>query len=146
MISSSFQKLIYETLLASPAIVTAVESRVVDRASPNTRFPFISFGPVDTVIDPSDDCMDLRTEAVQIDVWSASQAGKRACKDLCDLVLATVLAKTNEVGVVAGAGALDGGELVELRSVALRIFDEPDGTTIHGVITLEGLLDGDGGS
>lgn len=146
MISSAFQKLVYETLLAAPAVVAAVDSRIVDRASPNTRFPFISFGPVDTIIDPSDSCMDLRTEAVQIDVWSASQAGKRACKDLCDLVLAAVLAKTNELGVVAGAGTLDGGELVELRSVALRIFDEPDGATIHGVITLEGLLDGDWGS
>ena len=146
MISSDFQKALFLLLKNDPDMTTAVGGRIFDRAPKSAEYPYITFGPVDTIFENMDECLDLRTEAIQLDVWSSSQAGKQACKDICDLLIAVTKAYALTVGgVEVDAGDFDAGALVDLTATGLRIFDDPDGITIHGVLTLEALLDGTGG-
>lgn len=136
MISSDFQRWVRQTLLADSTFSSAIGAQVYDRAKPDAPFPYVSFGPSDWSPEAAGgDCVTARTESLQLDVWSDDQRGKRPCKDLCDMAFALLHEQSADLPHCA---------LVECRVVMVRIMDDPDGTTIHGVLTLEGDLDGAG--
>lgn len=125
--SNALQKLIYDRLVADAAVIAIVGTRVLDKPPAGTQVPYISFGPSDYV--PEDaDCVTGRVETIQIDCWSEAQDGKREVKALADAV---------KESLHEYAGSIDPGALVEMRVIQVRILDDPDGISLHGIVTVE---------
>lgn len=129
--SSELQVAIYNALLGDAEVASFVGGRVYDGVPSNSKFPYISFGPSDTLNDHLDG-IDASTETIQLDVWSREHGRLRPCKDLCDAV----------------RGALDLAELelvvnaaIVVRVQGVRVFIDADGITAHGVITVEADLE-----
>lgn len=133
-ISNALQVFLYERLVADVAVGALVGDRIYDRPAATASVPYITFGPSDYVPD-DDECIDGRIETVQLDVWSEAQDGKRECKAIVDAVKASL----HDVDAELSSGALN-----TMRVVLVRVFDDPDGRTTHGVIQVECLLDEDG--
>lgn len=129
--SLALQIMVRARLLAVPAIVDLIGARVYDKPPADAVAPYISFGPSD-IVPEDDDCISARTETLQIDLWSVAQDGKREVKTLADLVK-TALHRFD--------GTIDPGALVELDVVQMRILDDPDGITLHGVVVLRAVIE-----
>lgn len=125
--SAELQKAIYDALVADAGVTALVSGRIHDMPPPGVRFPFVSFGPSDTV-DEDADCIDARMEVVQLDIWSRAKDGRVEAKRIVDAVK-TALHRTAPVMAV--------NALVGLRVVLTRILDDPDGITVHGVVQVE---------
>lgn len=129
--SNSLQTLIYDLLVADTAVHAICADRIYDRPDTSVTAPFISFGASD--YSPDDhDCIDGRIETQQIDIWSEALDGKRECKALADAVKAALH---------DAVGSLAVGALVTMRVVLVRVFDDPDGRTTHGVIQIEAVVE-----
>lgn len=131
MISNALQTMIYERLVAAPAVAAIVAGRVYDLAPQAAAFPHISFGPSDTVED-DEECIGGRIETLQIDCWSRAQDGFRECKALVDAVYAALHYHT---------ATLTAGALVDMRVTLTRVFRDPDGLTSHGVVQVECMVE-----
>jgi hypothetical protein len=131
--SAALQKLIFETLSADLLLSYVVGTRIYDRPVPNAAFPFITFGPT-SIVPVQDDCLLSRTETFQLDIWSTDQSGKVEAKQICDLVIAALN------GVEA---ELEEGYATDLRVVLAQVMDDPDGKTVHGVVQIEAMIDGE---
>lgn len=129
--ANALQVLVYQTLLANPAVSAIVAARVYDRPPAGAAAPYISFGPSDQVEDDAD-CLTGHVAALQIDCWSEAQDGMRECKAL---VTAVKKALHNL------SGDLTTGALVSARVTLVRVMPDPDGITTHGVITLEAAVE-----
>ncbi len=133
-ISNALQALIYERLVADAGVGALVGDRIYDRPSATVTSPYITFGPSDYVPD-DDECIDGRVETVQLDIWSEAQDGKREAKAVVDAV---------KVSLHDAVGDLDNGALSTMRVVLVRVFDDPDGRTTHGIVQIECLIEEDG--
>jgi Protein of unknown function (DUF3168) len=130
-VSTALQTLIFQRLTGVAGVNALVGARVYDHPSKDVLYPYISFGASD--YQPEDfDCIAARTETQQIDVWSRKQDGKRECKTIVDAV------KSALHGYVAEPVA---GALVDMRVTLVRVMDDPDGITSHGVIQVEMLVE-----
>lgn len=129
--SAELQKLVFETLTGDAGIASIVGARVYDRALPDAAFPFISFGPTSFLL-LQDECLEGRTETMQIDIWSESKGGKRQCKDIVDLVVDALNGLEAELATVT---------ITDMRVVLAQVMDDPDGITSHGVVQIEALVD-----
>ncbi len=129
--SWSLQQLIVARLKAHAGLAALISARVYDQAPKNVALPYISIGPSDVVEDDAD-CILAATETLQLDVWSEAQDGKREAKLICDQVRAALHDYTAEPAVGALAG---------MRVVQVRVFDDPDGRTTHGVVQVECLIE-----
>lgn len=134
-VSLELQKAITAALRADAAVGALIGDRIFDRPAAGVVYPYARFGPADTVLRASDDCLDDRIEVIQIDVFSASLAGKAEAKAICETILAALTGLEDAVELAAGA-------LVSLRASGLRVFDSPDGRSVQGVITLEAETEG----
>jgi hypothetical protein len=123
-VSVSLQDLILAKLQADAGVTAIVADRIVDGPDEDTEFPYISFGPMDFTPDDAD-CIFGREETVQLDCWSRDQGRKWPCKQLVDAVKAA-LHDTE--------GELTAGALVQMRVTLIRVFDDPDNLTAHGVV------------
>jgi hypothetical protein len=123
-LSVSLQDLILAKLQADTLVTSIVADRIVDGPDETIAFPYISFGPMDFVPDDAD-CIYGREETIQLDCWSRDQGRKWPCKELADAVKAA-LHDTD--------GELTAGALVQMRVTLIRVFDDPDGLTTHGVV------------
>lgn len=130
-ISNALQVLIYERLVADVTVGALVGDRIYDRPPATVPVPYITFGPSDYVPD-DDECIDGRIETVQLDVWSEAQDGKRECKAIVDAVKAALHDAEAD---------LDSGALNTMRVVLVRVFDDPDGRTTHGIVQVECMID-----
>jgi Protein of unknown function (DUF3168) len=130
-VSAALQKLVLDTLTADLGVAYVVGDRIYDRARPNATFPFISFGPTSVVL-VQDDCLEGRTETLQIDIWSTDQAGMLQAKQICDLVIKALNGLEAE---------LEDGYATDIRVVLSQVITDPDGITSHGVIQIEALID-----
>ena len=130
-VSAELQKAIYDALVADVAVGELVGDRIYDGAPANRQFPYISFGPTDSVQDDMD-CITARTETVQLDVWSRDQGRMRPCKEICDAVKDALHLADLSLTVNA---------LVLIRIDGMRIFLDRDGKTAHGVLTVEADLE-----
>ncbi len=133
-VSAELQKLIYDTLVADAAVGALVGDRIYDGSPSDSEFPCITFGPSDSVPDDME-CVNARTESIQLDVWARSQGRMRPCREIMDAVrdalhLADLSLTTNS--------------LVLIRVDGMRLFMDADGITAHGVITVEADVEQNG--
>lgn len=130
-LSVQLQQMIYDRLRAHGGVDALVAGRIYDRVPETAEFPYVSFGPSDTIEDDSQ-CITGEIETLQIDCWSRHSGGFRDCKRL--------------TGAVKGAlhlydGQLSEDALVALRVTNLRHFRDPDGQTSHGVVTVQAIME-----
>lgn len=130
--SVDLQTLVYDRLIADAAVAAIVGSRVYDNVPSDAQKPYISFGPSDYRPDDAD-CIRARTETLQVDCWTADHGKKRPCKILADAVKAALHEYEVEL---SGDNAL-----VEMIVAQVRILDDPDGITTHGVVQVEATIE-----
>lgn len=129
--SAELQKFIYDVLVADAGVGAIVGDRIYDHPPEDATFPFLSFGASDYVI-TDDECIVGREETLQVDCWTRDQGRKRPCRELVDAVKAAL----HEADGVFTTNAL-----VEIRVTAARVFDDPDGLTAHGVVTVTAMVE-----
>ena len=130
--SVELQKLIFDTLKATPAIML-IANGVYDRvpATPyGTKTAYISFGPADMVDDGSD-CITSDLHTFQVDVWSKA-VGQVEAKRLVDLIKAALHEQSLE---------LTENALAEIRVDFRRVFTDSDGLTTHGVASVSARIE-----
>ena len=129
--SNALQTAIFQRLTAFAPLVALVGQRVYDAPSAAAAFPYISFGPMDAVLEDVD-LIDAETQALQIDVWSKALDGQRECKAICDQVRKAVKGFSANLS----AGALAGSEVTQIR-----VIPDPQDGLHHGIVTVEFLIE-----
>lgn len=130
-VSVAFQDLLLAKLKADPVVASLVSNRVWDSPPASPVFPYITLGATDFT--PTDaDCIDMREETVQLDVWTRANGRKWPCKQIVDAVV-NVLRRLD--------GDLTSGALVGVRLELSRVFDDPDGITVHGVVQVTAMIE-----
>lgn len=125
---SATQKAVFELLVADAEVHALVADRIYDGVPEDPVWPYVSFGPSDVpTYSDGASCVEGRTEALQIDVWSSAQGRLRLAKEVCDAVAAALhLARPD----------LTHGRLHEMRVTSMRVRPDADGITAHGVVAL----------
>ncbi|TMV07313.1 DUF3168 domain-containing protein [Arenibacterium halophilum] len=129
--SVALQDAVLAALVGDAGVAALVADRIYDRPPAGAAFPYISFGPSDYVLDDTD-CIDLRIETLQIDVWARAEGRLWPARRLVDAVKAALHLVDLSLSVHA---------LALLRVEAVRVFLDPDGITGHGVITLQAEIE-----
>lgn len=130
-VSNALQKLVFDRLLATPAVTGLIGQRVFDHPPADAAFPYVSFGASD--YQPDDmECISGRIETLQVDIWSRAQDGKREAKMITDAVKTSLHLYPGEPEV---------GALVLMRVDMVRMMDDPDGITSHGIVQIEAHLE-----
>lgn len=127
----ALQKLIFERLTGYAPLVALIEDRVYDKPPAAAVHPYVSFGPQDFRADDAD-CIDSEEHSVQIDCWSVGQDGKREVQ----LVAHAVKRALNRYVAEPVYGAL-----VTMDVVLVRILEDPDGVTLHGVVQVDAVME-----
>lgn len=130
-LSLQLQALIYQRLIDAAGVHALCADRIYDRVPEDAAFPYVSFGPSDTVEDDAE-CITGEIETLQIDCWSRYQGGFKELKSLTGAVKAAL-------HLYAGEFTTDA--LVELRVLGVRHFRDPDGLTSHGVVTVQAIME-----
>jgi hypothetical protein len=112
--------------------ITAVASRVYDRAPQNVVFPFIQIGDIQTVEDGAD-CIDGTEVFVTLHVWSRAvgRVEARQVAASCRLALHEWLPDLTA----------NGFRCVEHMHRDTRVMEDPDGLTSHGILNFRLLID-----
>lgn len=135
-VSVAFHDLIRDTIKADATVmaeVTEVFDRVPDGAARwGNKQAYISMGPVDAVDDDAE-CIIGGSHSAQVNVWSR-KPGSVHCKQIVDAVKSALHEKDADLG--------DYG-LVQMRVTLRRVFQDPDGLTTHGVVTIEADIEED---
>lgn len=126
-LSNALQKLIFERLTTYAGVTALVGSRIADMPQATLANPCITFGASDIVTEEQD-CIIAQTETVQIDVWSTAEDGKRECKAICAAV-------KNALHLCSAEP--EEGALALMQVTLIRIMEDPDGRTVHGVVQVE---------
>lgn len=103
--------------------------RVYDKATEDDTYPYVTLGPSDWS-DESVECIEARRITLQIDVWH-SLSNKGVCEDLTDDVAAAL----------NGWEDTDALTMHPLQIGIVRVMDDPDGVSVHGVISVEALVE-----
>jgi len=101
-----------------------------DRIPKESQFPYVSFGPA-TYVPLDATCIVAGTYTLQVDVWSR-EVGSGECYDICDA--AKRLLHYPDIQLPVNALAM-------MRVSSVRMFDDPDGLTHHGVLTVEAIIE-----
>lgn len=125
-ISSDLQKLIVARLREA---VPSVQGRVYDNPPETAEMPYVSIGPSYWSTDDAE-CIEGRSEVVQIDVWASNRPNKAAAKDA-----------TDEVSAALKGWASDAIAMHPLRVVLVRVMDDPQAGVAHGVVQVEALIE-----
>ena len=129
--SVEFQRSVLTALKADAAVGDLVGDRVYDHPPESAAFPYVSFGPSDYFLDDTD-CIGLRIESLQIDVWARSDGRIWPAREIADAVKAAL--HLVDLSMNDHAIAL-------LRVDGVRVFMDADGETAHGVVTLEAEIE-----
>ena len=108
--------------------VPGLDGKVYDRAAEDTAYPYVTLGP-SYWVDDSAECIQARSQTVQVDVWH-SGAAKGALEDLVD-----------DVSAALDGWAVDELTMHPLRVTLARIMDDPSGA-LHGVVQVEAMVEG----
>ena len=123
------QKAVFSRLTSDLALMDII-SAVHDRVPTNPTFPYMSFGTIDgTELDAS--CIIQSDYTMQLDVWSR-EVGRVECSTICNLAKRAL---HDDLPV------LDVNALASFRVSSVRVMDDPDGLTTHGVITLRSRIE-----
>ena len=118
-------------LRSDAGVVALVAQRIWDHAPERPAYPHITLGPSDAVPDDAD-CIAMRTETIQIDVWGRDQGKKWPTRVLVDAVKRALHDRELDLG--SGARAV-------LRVMLMRVLPDPDGITTHGVLQVEAVTE-----
>lgn len=113
------------------AQVPGLTGRVYDRATESTAYPYATLGPSNWVNEDVE-CIDARLVTQQIDIWH-SASNKGVLEDLTDDVS----------GALAGWSDTISLTMQPLRVYLVRIMDDPDGVSVHGVVQVEARVERD---
>lgn len=108
--------------------VPGLDGKVYDRAAEDTAYPYVTLGP-SYWVDDSAECIQARSQTVQVDVWH-SGAAKGALEDLVD-----------DVSAALDGWAVDELTMHPLRVTLARVMDDPSGA-LHGVVQVEAMVEG----
>ena len=111
------------------AQVPALSGKVFDRATEGLSYPYATLGP-SYWSDTSVQCIEAREVTLQIDIWH-SQSNKGVAEDLTDDI-ATAL---------RGWADTDALTMHPLRVSLVRVMDDPDGQSVHGVVQVEAMVE-----
>ena len=114
------------------ASVPALAGRVYDKAPDGVGVPYCTLGPSD-FSDRSPTCLGLLPYAIQIDLWDRDSS-KGRMEDLVGDVIAALVGWSPAPVIAAHP--------LELELV--RIMDDPDGETVHGVVQVSALVEASG--
>ena len=114
------------------AQVPELAGKVYDRATKSVSHPYVTLGP-SYWTDDSVECIEAREITLQIDVWH-SQESKGVAEDLTDDI-ATAL---------RGWADTDALTMHPLRVSLVRVMDDPDGQSVHGVVQVEAMIESSG--
>lgn len=133
MASSSveFQQAVFALLKADAAVAAAVGTRIYDGAPASAAYPYITFGPSNSVPDDAN-CVNGVTETLQIDVWASDQAKVWPCKE----IVAAVRRALHEADISLTMHACG-----TCRVVLAQVMMDPDGITAHGVVQVSADLE-----
>ena len=126
-ISSDLQRLIVARLKDA---VPSIEGRVYDGPSEGAAMPFASIGPSYFSHDDAE-CVRVRLETIQIDVWGHSKPNRGVLKNAVDEV----------VGALDGYADTDEMTMHPLRVDLVRIMDDPKAGVVHGVVQVEAMVE-----
>lgn len=110
--------------------VPALDGRVYDRVTESVDSPYVTLGP-SSWIDDSAECIDGREMTLQVDIWATGNKG--LCEDLTDDVSAAL----------RGWADQDALTMHPLRVTMVRVMDDPDGVSVHGVVMVEAMVEDD---
>lgn len=108
--------------------VPGLDGKVYDRAAEDTAYPYVTLGP-SYWVDDSAECIQARSQTVQVDVWH-SGAAKGALEDLVD-----------DVSAALDGWAVDELTMHPLQVTLARVMDDPSGA-LHGVVQVEAMVEG----
>lgn len=129
--SAEFQRFVYETLIADADVSSFVDDKVFDGPPDDAEYPYIAFGPSDFVPEEQD-CVELREETLQLDIWCSDQGRSRICKQIVD---ACKRALKDAEGELA-EHAMD-----PIRVVIARVIPEPADELAHGIVTISSMIE-----
>jgi hypothetical protein len=130
-VSVSLANFIIATLQSDAAVASLVGNRVWDHPPSSPEFPYITLGATDFT--PTDaDCIDMREETIQVDIWSRDDGRKWPCKQIVDAVVKALRRPEGE---------LVNGDLIAGRIDIARVLDDPDGLTTHGVVQFTAIIE-----
>ena len=125
--SSDLQRLIVARLKAA---VPSVAGRVYDGPAETATMPYISIGP-SYWSDDDAECIEGRSEVIQIDVWASNRPNKAAAKDA-----------TDEIAAALKGWASEAIAMHPLRIALVRVVDDPAPGVVHGVVQVEAMIEG----
>lgn len=105
---------------------------VYDRATESAVYPYATMGP-SYWNDQSVECIEAREITLQIDLWH-SQSNKGVAEDLTDDI-ATAL---------RGWADTDALTMHPLEIDTVRVTDDPDGVSVHGIVVVRAMVEDDG--
>ena len=128
--SAELQKLVRTLLITDATIAGMIDDRVFDDRPEVVTYPFITFGPSD-VVDDGADCIASGEHTLQLDIWSRA-SGHVEAKRIVDAVKKCLHERE---------ASLEENALVGMFVDFRRVFDDPDGKTKHGVVTLRAMVE-----
>lgn len=128
--SLELQGAIVARLKAYPALSSIVESRVYDQVPAEVVFPYLSWGPDQSVSDDAD-CIAAFEVSIQIDAWSRA-VGLPEVKQIAEAVRSAL--HDHDLALAENA-------LVSIQHRQTRNFRDPDGLTSHAVIEFVALIE-----
>ncbi|APZ53139.1 DUF3168 domain-containing protein [Salipiger abyssi] len=126
------QKAIFDALVADAALGALVSDRIFDGRPADAAFPNITFGPAQSIYDEVD-CIDGEEHFFQIDVWDRSQGRVINAKRIADAVKAALHG--------ADLSLTDPYALAVIEVTQMRVMQDPDGVTAHGVLSVRALVE-----
>lgn len=136
--SYELQIAIVSALKSDAAVRALVGDRVYDDVPRSVdgkvtaRFPFISFGPEQTLPDGYD-CQDGSEITIQLDAWSRAVGFPEVKK-----IAAAVRKALHDADL-----AVEENALVSIEFDGRRVLRDPDGKTSHAVITFRAVVEHD---
>ena len=124
------QGAIVTALKADPVLQTLIGQRVYDQPPDNPQFPYVTYGPTDSIEDDAD-CIQTQDIFVQLDAWSRA-VGYPEVKKIADAVRDALNDRDLPIQVNA---------LVVLQHRQTRTLRDPDGLTSHAAISLEAFIE-----
>jgi len=130
----ALQEAIRARLLIDPEIAATVDGRVYDRIQNSPTFPYISFGEVQVLPELAEQTDATRT-FVTLNIWDRFKSSA-ATKALAKRIIALLHDASDLL--------IDGSEMQSVLLDQSRSFPDPDGLTMHSVLTFNVLTDAAG--
>lgn len=105
---------------------------VVDKPTQKTPMPYIVLGP-SYWVSADAECIEAREVTLQIDAYDEA-TNKGRLEDLTDDIATALRGWSDEVALT----------MHPLEIEAVRVTDDPDGVSVHGMVTVRAMVERDG--